>query len=219
MRMIYGVDAGDVYWAASDVGWVVGHSYIVYAPLLRGCTTRDVRGQAGRHAGCRRVLAGLRAARGEGAVHRAHRDARDQAAGPRGQAAARTTICRSWRRCSSPASAAIRRPRSGPPSCSASRWSITGGRPRPVGRSPAASANIGLFPFKPGSGGRPCPGYRPARAGRRGARGAAGTDRQPLRPPAAAARLRADAVAERRGLPHRLSRRTSPAGTAPAMPA
>ena len=39
MRMIYGVDAGDVYWAASDVGWVVGHSYIVYAPLLRGCTS------------------------------------------------------------------------------------------------------------------------------------------------------------------------------------
>src|SRR5690349_21251710 len=39
MRMLYGVDAGDVFWAASDVGWVVGHSYIVYAPLLRGCTT------------------------------------------------------------------------------------------------------------------------------------------------------------------------------------
>ena len=39
MRMIYGVDVGDVYWAASDVGWVVGHSYIVYAPLLRGCTS------------------------------------------------------------------------------------------------------------------------------------------------------------------------------------
>ena len=31
--------AGDVFWAASDVGWVVGHSYIVYAPLLAGCTT------------------------------------------------------------------------------------------------------------------------------------------------------------------------------------
>ncbi|MBX5472780.1 MAG: propionyl-CoA synthetase [Acetobacteraceae bacterium] len=39
MRMIYGVGAGDVYWAGSDVGWVVGHSYIVYAPLLAGCTT------------------------------------------------------------------------------------------------------------------------------------------------------------------------------------
>jgi len=39
MKNIYGMDPGDVYWAASDVGWVVGHSYIVYAPLLHGCTT------------------------------------------------------------------------------------------------------------------------------------------------------------------------------------
>lgn len=39
MEAVYGVRAGDVFWAASDVGWVVGHSYIVYAPLLTGCTT------------------------------------------------------------------------------------------------------------------------------------------------------------------------------------
>ena len=39
MKDVYNVDTGDVYWAASDVGWVVGHSYIVYAPLLKGCTT------------------------------------------------------------------------------------------------------------------------------------------------------------------------------------
>jgi propionyl-CoA synthetase len=39
MGAVYNVDAGDVYWAASDVGWVVGHSYIVYGPLLKGCTT------------------------------------------------------------------------------------------------------------------------------------------------------------------------------------
>jgi propionyl-CoA synthetase len=39
MKTVYGVDPGDVFWAASDVGWVVGHSYIVYAPLLAGCTT------------------------------------------------------------------------------------------------------------------------------------------------------------------------------------
>lgn len=39
MKNIYNVEAGDVFWAASDVGWVVGHSYIVYGPLLRGCTT------------------------------------------------------------------------------------------------------------------------------------------------------------------------------------
>ncbi|NNL74301.1 MAG: propionyl-CoA synthetase [Silicimonas sp.] len=39
MKNIYGVDPGDVYWAASDVGWVVGHSYICYAPLIHGNTT------------------------------------------------------------------------------------------------------------------------------------------------------------------------------------
>ena len=39
MENVYGVGAGEVYWAASDIGWVVGHSYIVYAPLLAGCTT------------------------------------------------------------------------------------------------------------------------------------------------------------------------------------
>lgn len=39
MASIFGIGAGDVFWAASDVGWVVGHSYIVYAPLLVGATT------------------------------------------------------------------------------------------------------------------------------------------------------------------------------------
>jgi len=39
MDKVYDVRPGDVYWAASDIGWVVGHSYIVYAPLLHGCTT------------------------------------------------------------------------------------------------------------------------------------------------------------------------------------
>ena len=39
MKNIYNVQPGEVYWAASDVGWVVGHSYIVYGPLLHGCTT------------------------------------------------------------------------------------------------------------------------------------------------------------------------------------
>lgn len=39
MENEFGVKPGEVFWAASDVGWVVGHSYIVYAPLLHGCTT------------------------------------------------------------------------------------------------------------------------------------------------------------------------------------
>jgi propionyl-CoA synthetase len=39
MQNEFGVDPGEVFWAASDVGWVVGHSYIVYGPLIHGCTT------------------------------------------------------------------------------------------------------------------------------------------------------------------------------------
>jgi len=39
MQNIFGVQPGEVFWAASDIGWVVGHSYIVYGPLFHGCTT------------------------------------------------------------------------------------------------------------------------------------------------------------------------------------
>lgn len=39
MKNVYNMSPGDVYWAASDIGWVVGHSYIVYGPLIHGCTT------------------------------------------------------------------------------------------------------------------------------------------------------------------------------------
>lgn len=39
MSSVYNVQPGDVYWAASDIGWVVGHSYIIYGPLFQGCTT------------------------------------------------------------------------------------------------------------------------------------------------------------------------------------
>ncbi len=39
MKYLYNINPGEVYWAASDVGWVVGHSYIVYAPLIHGCST------------------------------------------------------------------------------------------------------------------------------------------------------------------------------------
>jgi propionyl-CoA synthetase len=39
MKNVYDIEPGEVYWAASDLGWAVGHSYIVYAPLFHGCTT------------------------------------------------------------------------------------------------------------------------------------------------------------------------------------
>ena len=61
--------AGDVFWAASDVGWVVGHSYIVYAPLLRGCTTVSVtRASRSGRPDAGRVLAGDRRVRCQRAV-------------------------------------------------------------------------------------------------------------------------------------------------------
>ena len=159
MRMLYGVDAGDVYWAASDVGWVVGHSYIVYAPLLRGCTSVMYEGKpvgtpdagafwrvCAQH-GVKVLFTAPTAMRAikqqdpDGKLLRAARSVEARGAVPR-----RRALRSADRRC-------------GRRSCSASRWSITGGRPRPAGRSPAGSAQYGLFPFKPGSGGRPCPGY------------------------------------------------------------
>ena len=79
MKHIYGVEPGEVFWAASDVGWVVGHSYICYAPLLNGNTTIVYEGKAGRNPGRGRVLAGALGARRIGAVHRADRVSRDQA--------------------------------------------------------------------------------------------------------------------------------------------
>ena len=39
MKNIYNIDEDDIWWSASDIGWIVGHSYIVYAPLFKGCTT------------------------------------------------------------------------------------------------------------------------------------------------------------------------------------
>ena len=39
MKNIYNINENDIWWSASDIGWIVGHSYIVYAPLFKGCTT------------------------------------------------------------------------------------------------------------------------------------------------------------------------------------
>ena len=39
MKNIYNIEQDDIWWSASDIGWIVGHSYIVYAPLFKGCTT------------------------------------------------------------------------------------------------------------------------------------------------------------------------------------
>ena len=134
MGAVYGMGAGEVYWAASDIGWVVGHSYIVYAPLLKGCTTILYEGKPVGTPGSGRVLARVRPARGERAVHRAHRVPGDQEGRPDGEYMARYDLSRfrtlflAGERCD-PGHAA-----SGRASGSACRWSTTGGRPRPAGR-------------------------------------------------------------------------------------
>ena len=86
MKNVYGVEPGEVYWAASDVGWVVGHSYIVYAPLLHGCTTVLYEGKP---VGTPDAGAFWRVIAQHGvddALHRADGVPRDPAAGSRGRA-------------------------------------------------------------------------------------------------------------------------------------
>jgi propionyl-CoA synthetase len=78
MKNIYGIDPGEVFWAASDVGWVVGHSYIVYAPLLHGLHHDPVRGQAGGHARSRHLLARDRSTRSRRSSPRRQRSARSR---------------------------------------------------------------------------------------------------------------------------------------------
>ena len=86
MRNIYDTHQGEVFWAASDIGWVVGHSYIVYAPLLRRLQHDPLRGQACRHPRRRRLLARHRRAQGQDAVHRPDGVPRDPQGGPKRQA-------------------------------------------------------------------------------------------------------------------------------------
>ena len=132
---IYDVGPGDVMFTASDVGWVVGHSYIVYAPLLVGATTVLYEGKpvGTPDAGAFwRVVAEHRV---KVDVHRPDRDPGHPQGRSRRRADGRPRHSRRCRPCSWPASGSTPTPTPGPASSSASRWSTTGGRPRPAGRS------------------------------------------------------------------------------------
>ncbi|MBV9248602.1 MAG: AMP-binding protein [Acetobacteraceae bacterium] len=158
MWMIYGVDAGDVYWAASDVGWVVGHSYIVYAPLLRGCTTIMYEGKpvgtpdagafwrvCAQH-GVKALFTAPTAMRAikqqdpDGKLLRAHDLSKLEALFLAGERCDPPTA--SW------AAELLGKPVVDHWWQTETGWAITGG-----------FRQYGLFPFKPGSGGRPSPGY------------------------------------------------------------
>ncbi len=158
VHMIYGLRLGDVFWTASDVGWVVGHSYIVYAPLLAGCTTVMYEGKpvGTPDAGAFwRVCAehgvnvlftaptALRAIKQQdpaGAMLAAHDLSRLQALYLAGE------------RCD-PATAVWIADLLGKPVVD-HWWQTETGWPITAG-----FRGYGLFPVKPGSGGRPCPGY------------------------------------------------------------
>lgn len=158
MKMLYGVDAGEVYWAASDVGWVVGHSYIVYAPLLRGCTSIMYEGKpvGTPDAGALWRVASQHKVKVLFTAPTAMRAIKQQ--DPDGKLA-RTydlsgleALYLAGERCDPPtalwAAEMLKKPVVDHWWQTETGWAITSG-----------FREFGLFPFKPGSGGRASPGY------------------------------------------------------------
>ena len=158
MSMVYGLGAGDVFWTASDVGWVVGHSYIVYAPLLAGCTTILYEGKP---VGTPDAGAFWRVCAEHGVkvlftAPTALRAIKQQ--DPEAALLARHDMRRfealflAGERCDPPtaiwAAEKLARPVVDHWWQTETGWPITAG-----------FRGLGLFPAKPGSGGRPAPGY------------------------------------------------------------
>ena len=89
MKNIYDVDPGDVFWAASDVGWVVGHSYICYAPLIHGNTTVVFEGKPVGTPDAGTFWRVISEHNVRSFFHRTHRIPRGQTRRPQGQAGGR----------------------------------------------------------------------------------------------------------------------------------
>jgi propionyl-CoA synthetase len=158
MKMIYGCDTGDLYWAASDVGWVVGHSYIVYGPLLRGCTSIMYEGKpvgtpdAGafwRVCAQHKVKVLFTAPTAMRAIKQQDPDGKLAAAHDLSKLEA---LYLAGERCDPPtaiwASEMLKIPVVDHWWQTETGWAITSG-----------FREYGLFPFRPGSGGRPSPGH------------------------------------------------------------
>jgi propionyl-CoA synthetase len=158
MRMLYGLDAGDIWWTASDVGWVVGHSYIVYGPLLRGCTSVMYEGKP---VGTPDAGAFWRVCAQHGVkvlftAPTAMRAIKQQ--DPEGALTAQHDLSKlealylAGERCDPPtalwATDLLKKPVVDHWWQTETGWAITAG-----------FRQYGLFEFKPGSGGRPCPGH------------------------------------------------------------
>ncbi len=158
MKMIYGCDTGDVYWAASDVGWVVGHSYIVYAPLLRGCTSIMYEGKpvGTPDAGAFWRVCAQHKVKVLFTAPTAMRAIKQQ--DPEGKLAAThdlsklETLFLAGERCDPPTAVWAHEMLNMPVVDhwwqTETGWAITSG-----------FRQYGLFEFRPGSGGRPCPGH------------------------------------------------------------
>ncbi len=158
MKMLYGCDTGDIYWAASDVGWVVGHSYIVYAPLLRGCTSIMYEGKpvGTPDAGAFWRVCAQHKVKVLFTAPTAMRAIKQQ--DPNGKLSANydlsglEALYLAGERCDPPtavwAAEMLKKPVVDHWWQTETGWAITSG-----------FRQFGLFPFKPGSGGRPSPGY------------------------------------------------------------
>ncbi len=158
MKMLYGVDAGETYWAASDVGWVVGHSYIVYAPLLRGCTSIMYEGKpvGTPDAGAFWRVVAQHKVKVLFTAPTAMRAIKQQ--DPEGKLArdydlsCMDALYLAGERCDPPtavwAAEMLKKPVVDHWWQTETGWAITAG-----------FRQYGLFAFKPGSGGRPSPGY------------------------------------------------------------
>lgn len=158
MGMLYGLKPGDVMFTASDVGWVVGHSYIVYAPLLAGCTTIMYEGKpvGTPDAGAFWRVVAQHKVRALFTAPTAIRAIKQQ--DPEGRLIADhdlstlETLFLAGERCDPPSATWIAGLLGIPVIDhwwqTETGWAITG-----------AFRGLGLFPFKPGSGGRPSPGY------------------------------------------------------------
>ena len=148
-----------MFWAASDVGWVVGHSYIVYGPLLLGATTVLYEGKPvgtpdpgafWRVAAEHRVKALFTAPTAIRAISKED---------PEATHARQATTCPRCSICSRRASGSTPTPTTGRRRSWASPSSTTGGRPRPDGRSRPTRWASSRCPIKPGSPTVPMPGY------------------------------------------------------------
>ena len=129
---VFDYQPGEIYWCTADVGWVTGHTYIVYGPLANGATTLMFEGIPN-YPDSQPVLAGGGQAQGQHLLHRADRDPRADA---RRRGAGEEDLAASRCACSAAsASRSIRKPGCGITAWSASiaaRSSTPGGRPRPA---------------------------------------------------------------------------------------